>query len=125
MIQTAIANSQTLEEVARLEKVLVPYTHPTRISFFLLFFSTYISAIFDSVSLDYTRSSFACIEINSFLQALKQGQLPSDFVLPGDDASRNPTTEIAANVPPSAQHSEETTAMEEVMFSLPCPGPWF
>jgi U2 small nuclear ribonucleoprotein A' len=64
-IKTAIANSQTLEEVARLEK------------------------------------------------ALKQGQLPSDFVLPGDDASRNPTTDITANVPPSAQLSEGTNAMEE------------
>lgn len=64
-IKTAIANSQTLEEVARLEK------------------------------------------------ALKLGQLPSDIVLPGDDASKIPTTDTDTVIPPSAQQSEETTAMEE------------
>ncbi|KAG0555566.1 hypothetical protein M758_12G182000 [Ceratodon purpureus] len=64
-IKTAIANSQTLEEVARLEK------------------------------------------------ALKLGQLPSDIVLPGDDALKKPTTDTNASIPPSAQQPEETTAMEE------------
>ncbi|KAG0582058.1 hypothetical protein KC19_3G030600 [Ceratodon purpureus] len=64
-IKTAIANSQTLEEVVRLEK------------------------------------------------ALKLGQLPSDLVLPGDDALRKSTTETSATVPPSSEHSEETSAMDE------------
>jgi U2 small nuclear ribonucleoprotein A' len=64
-IKTAIANSQTLEEVARLEK------------------------------------------------ALKQGQLPSDIVLPGDDTSKVPTTDTDMGVPANTQQPEGTTAMEE------------
>lgn len=55
------------------------------------------------------------------MQALKQGQLPSDFVLPGEDASKIPTTDANTDVPPSTQQPEETTAMEEVMFSFPGP----
>lgn len=65
LIQTAIANSQTLEEVARLEK------------------------------------------------ALKQGQGLSDMVLPGDAASKTPTTATDTGVPPSSQQQEESSAMEE------------
>jgi len=64
-IKSAIANSQTLEEVARLEK------------------------------------------------ALKQGQLPSDLVLPGDDVAKKAGTNTDNGVPPSDQHVDEVTAMDE------------
>lgn len=51
-----------------------------------------------------------------FVQALKQGQLPSDFVLPGDDALKNPVAQ-SDNLPPSTEQLDDTTAMEEVLFS--------
>ena len=58
------------------------------------------------------------------MQALKLGQLPSDIVLPGDDAAKLPTTDAAmeetATIPPSVQQPEETAAMEEVTLIMRC-----
>jgi hypothetical protein len=120
VIQTAIANSQTLEEVARLEKVLSLYIC-LKISE-----SLYLNCIiyksvqqFIAASLGFIRDFLHPLNYNDFLQALKLGQLPSDIVLPGDDASKISTTDTDTIIPPSAQQSDETTAMEEVMFP-PC-----
>jgi hypothetical protein len=52
-----------------------------------------------------------------FVQALKQGQLPSDFVLPGDDVLKIPVAQ-SGNLPLSSiEQLDDTTAMEEVLFS--------
>ena len=48
------------------------------------------------------------------MQALKQGQLPSDLVLPGDDVAKKAVTNTDNGVPPSDQHVDEVTAMDEV-----------
>lgn len=64
-------------------------------------------------------TSLLCIHWNRnyLLQALKLGQLPSDIVLPGNDTSGKPVTDTNSDGPPNTQETEETTEMEEVLFS--------